>query len=1821
MEILPGRSATTTIRPESEKPPRPLAGFRAGPPATAQQQAISRLSGTGEAETPPVALHQLSGSEATGLPARQKRRPLSALKQFFGLKKKNTKSTASSSQASLPVAGSPVRREENTRQAERNVPSQALRTGRGPTLQSLMAAESFEEQFDKLPSLQELIVSERQQDQQRDNFARVRKATLNTLFSQSPAAEAPVRSSSGTPTASSPAAETALATKQPESPRAAPSPAESLSGSLSVHSEPHSEESDGVSGGRTLPSPARPMPVTVAEANPVQGAEGHRAGGLARTASRFPVAEVERAAPLIFSLVKGKIQVGEGTPAALKALCEHTLGRPGQHYIAHLALEDNAHHLLLDRTGILFSVRSQADGGLLAMHTSVPLLPARSGKRQLPVALLKEENSPEVCVRRGMGAEASSLAVRLPDTVHRAQITGVRHRASDDDTAEDQTYRLHDGKLYQRDPTLQVWQQASAITHSQLSQQSDGRIYALRDHHTLCDLTDGRSSERFVSKIKSYSAAENGQVALLTDTPRRQEVCILPTLDAEPEARITAHLRLATPDWSTGEGRHTVEAEAIGLSGQTLYVADTEGRLLTGELPSPGQDVISLTARVQHELPAGAWITGFAHDDEGRLNALVADNFRHTHLFPLGEHHQFQSGWNLSDSLVLDHRQGLDQINPEEHAILSPGLQGRLTLQQGKIYFFDRLTQAWSNAGVDADRLVMGLDARAYILHEGQVKPLSLNQSTSSLKQGRENVFSLPHVRNKPEAGNALPGSEKANKITDFAPLTPYHYLTLNEKGEVHVNEISPGTRQLTQPPFSPGREGIEGDITHIQLDGQKNLYAQTQSGALYLLPCAQWQSGQQGRWQPVSPPSTSVKLSQLMQNSKGEPVALLENGTRYARKDALWHRMPEQEAASTDSAEHEMDRPADALYQRLASAKRGFRIPGTGVTAAASAQLLGHNGAENQQVRSSLSARLRSHVFNPTMTLPRPLKNAGYAQQHRWQGREGLRGIYEMQSALFRQLEAQNGRKGEPRPDLATRLTQLDLGEQGEPLKQELIRFARIIEGNACRALIFLGQEKGVTDRTGQLKAGYRPDKTKGLIQSMNVNRSGSDVCSALLKAVHHIKPSEESALTTLLEKYVAAGVDIHHQKAEIPLGRQRDPNDKVNLIKSRLLLDVLTLGELHTLLDSAGMVSGERPGAGPLDKLKTALTELRDHRYRDNPVRLYSDMGMISTRALEANYDAVKAFLNAFKKDHHGLNVTTRAVLQAEDSQALEHRLRETVMSLRDGESLSLNRAYGGGVSTAFVPRLPVSIPVPVVPGVGVTYGRSYGLSFSRSGDEFSVSFGRDGDLTGSASVATGYDVLPHLLNREEGIKDLFSLLGEKLAFMPDLRMGGGASASIKAAQSDALSFTLGGAEMADFIGHLVRGELQPASLMQSGAEHKTKEGNKVVFNLDGNGAFEVRAAIGTQNSSPDNMTGRVAAGINASANVLSSTREREVTRGVQSRAVRHSDNRVRFLTQLNVGVGLTASAGVAHSVKQTGTFPAFTSSGLSGALSAEDRTNQRIKFELKKAEPAEQQEVDEVIGRLGKHFTDVSSQQVIEGVKSLDSVEEQLTILHRHFSVQPRGNDDRYEDMQSLSALKLRHESASQDKVTLNAVRHETSYSNLSRLDRESVFNLIRRHLDSSLPPDRARQLRLLMANNPLLDALIGLLQKTPHASAVVTMELKDSVKDQMEASLFAGKLTSESEIKNLFSQRANLRIRSVAFSQSVNKSEGFTTPTLLVGGSSSAGVSMERNLGTINFKYGQDQMTPRRFTLEGDIARANPAVAGALYTLKKEGIELR
>lgn len=118
----------------------------------------------------------------------------------------------------------------------------------------------------------------------------------------------------------------------------------------------------------------------------------------------------------------------------------------------------------------------------------------------------------------------------------------------------------------------------------------------------------------------------------------------------------------------------------------------------------------------------------------------------------------------------------------------------------------------------------------------------------------------------------------------------------------------------------------------------------------------------------------------------------------------------------------------------------------------------------------------------------------------------------------------------------------------------------------------------------------------------------------------------------------------------------------------------------------------------------------------------------------------------------------------------------------------------------------------------------------------------------------------------------------------------------------------------------------------------------------------------------------------------------------------------------------------------------------------------------------------------------------------------------------------------------------------------------------------------------------------------------------------MELKDGLREQTEKAILDGKVGRE-EVGVLFQDRNNLRVKSVSVSQSVSKSEGFNTPALLLGTSNSAAMSMERNIGTINFKYGQDQNTPRRFTLEGGIAQANPQVASALTDLKKEGLEMK
>jgi len=1541
--------------------------------------------------------------------------------------------------------------------------------------------------------------------------------------------------------------------------------------------------------------------------------------------------------PLGMTLTNGKLQLAASNPKAINTLLSQTLGKEDQHYLAHSASSDGRQHLLLDKQGRLFDIKSHESGySVLHNSQSSAIRTKLAQVGDTPVSL--ENNYGKIQISIGTD-DKNKLSVNQPGDVHRSLLSGVWQHPAGGAKPEGESIRLHDDKIHILNPEIGTWQTAGKEPHGQLSRQADGKLYAVQDSRTLHNLSDDHTSEKFVDKIKSFAVSEHGQVAVLTDTDSPHHICLMPSSCASPEQHVQFSLHLADTMQMLKRGEPHLEAQSIAISNGKLYAADSEGKLYSGvlsqvrdgELPMKSMSQKVLKQHFGHDHR----IEGFFTDNHGQLNALVKDNFRQQHACPLGDDHQFHAGWNLSDTLVINSHLGLQNVNPEPHQILNMGREGSLTLQEGKVHYFDQLTKGWTAAESDCQQLKKGLDGAAYILKEGEVKRLDINQSTSSISQGKDNFFTLPHVRNKPELGSALQGLDKADKAQAMAVIGVNKYLALSEKGDIRSFQIKPGTQQLARPAQTLSREGITGTLKDIHVDHQQNLYAVNHDGEIFHQPREQWQSGEAGgSWQKLAMPHSESELERLEMDHENQPVATMTDGTLHQLREGEWHAHTAPEPAQLEVGQ----RGSEQVFARLNQGLKGRLIPGTGVNMQLTAQVGGQTGMENRKITSKFTDRVRAYIFNPTMATPRPIKNAAYNMQHNWQGRRGLGSVYEMQGALIKQLEAHNVRNSGTQMDLHSKMEALDLGEHGAALLNDMKRFREELEHSAVRSATELGQHQGVLKSNGQINEEFKPSASKAVIQSFNVNRSGHDLSKALEKAVSSAAPSPQSKLQTLLRHFVKAGVNMSHQKGDVPMGRQRDPNDETSLTKSRLILDTVTIGDLHQLADKAALVSGHQPDPDQIKQLRQQFDTLREKQYGANPVKQFTDMGFSHNAPLEANYDAVKAFINAFKKEHHGVNLTTRTVLDTQGNTQLEKKLKDTLLSLDGGESMSFSRAYGGGLSTAFVPTLN-KIPVPIVPGAGITLDRAYNLSFGRTSGGLDVTFGRDGGATGTISVATGHDLMPYMTGKKNTAENASDWLSKKHKISPDFRIGGSISSNIQGTLQNSLNFKLTEDELPDFLHGLTHGTLTPTELMKKGIEHQMKQGTKLVFNVDTSAAFDLRAGINITNdgAKPDGVTARVSTGISGSANLVTAKRERSTQKGEFGSTVAASDNRATFLNSANVGANLTFSVGVAHGfthdgkvtgnatkepAKSVGTFPAFTSTNVAVSLAMDNRTTQRISVEMKQADPITSNDISELTSTLGKHFKDSESTKVLADLKKQENPEpsKQLSELHRHFTRNKVIGDDRYEAVRNLEQLVLRQQAAETNVMGLGSARHSTSYSNLSRLDENGIVDMLKQHFNAALPPTNATRLSAMMDNDPVLKALIKQLQNTPFSSASVSMELKDGLRDQTEKAILDGKVGRE-ELGLLFQDRNNLRIRSISVSQNVTKSEGFNTPTLLLGASNSAGVSMERNIGTINFKYGQDQDTPRRFTLEGEIAKANPEVASTLSELRKEGFEMK
>lgn len=197
-----------------------------------------------------------------------------------------------------------------------------------------------------------------------------------------------------------------------------------------------------------------------------------------------------------------------------------------------------------------------------------------------------------------------------------------------------------------------------------------------------------------------------------------------------------------------------------------------------------------------------------------------------------------------------------------------------------------------------------------------------------------------------------------------------------------------------------------------------------------------------------------------------------------------------------------------------------------------------GMSGAEGGQINSKWTSRLKAHVFKPSLEVPRPLQTLGHSVQHKWQGREGLKELYQQQHSLYTELEAQHKqlptvvKPALQGADLKSRLEKLDLGEQGHALKAAMENLREQVETSAEHQLTALGKHQGIIDKEGALKFDYKPSSTKAAVQTLNPNRSGHNLSNELLNLWKHTPSSPESVPGKMLTSFSALKLDMSHEK-----------------------------------------------------------------------------------------------------------------------------------------------------------------------------------------------------------------------------------------------------------------------------------------------------------------------------------------------------------------------------------------------------------------------------------------------------------------------------------------------------------------------------------------------------------------------------------------------------------------------------------------------------------------------------------------------------------------
>lgn len=739
-----------------------------------------------------------------------------------------------------------------------------------------------------------------------------------------------------------------------------------------------------------------------------------------------------------------------------------------------------------------------------------------------------------------------------------------------------------------------------------------------------------------------------------------------------------------------------VQLARIGLSGNTLYGATTDGELvqadlrmaLDQQLPMVGQPVDSL----ERALKGAVRVEGFFHDDAGQLNAQVRDAREQLHSVPLSDADALRPQWNLSDVLVKGIEKGLPL--PSQQALAAAvdlGQRGKVALDAGSLLTWDAAAQRWQDtAQPGVEHLERGLDSRAYVLQDGQLKAVAIGKVRDPLIEGASHdLAALPIPRPQVSVDEVLAGNDQ-RRITGFAVVDGRNFVTVDQDHQLQVHHDGDARPLHASPSI---------DIKTLALDHVGNLYAHTRRGELFRLDRQAWQGNTASaqRWSRVELPGR-------------QPLESLRTGADHhliGGWDQQFFQLDNASSSAMEWGPLPLASQAPSLADTLASTPMRAQFSGGALTV--SSNVLGQT-REGIPLKRSFFQGIGAH-FHPLEALGQKAK--GVAQH--FNGRKGLEDVYADDQRLHQQLNA----LAQSRPvsaDLNHRLAALSEPGPRQALAEQIRQALTQVEQSSQSSARRLGDAHGVAfDPQPTLnRATIPPDST----------------LHSLYEAFKRVSPSPEKSTAVLLTNFEGQGLSLPKSMPE----RKRNLDHPSALIEGDLIHHASTLKQLADLVQALDATSGHSPSA--LTRIETSLRDVM-RAFQDSPVHTLASQGIASYEQAESLYGNFKLLAKDLGTPGSALHWHLSGLLGLPKDAPIKEAMTQQIQNLGSGQTLSPSRTQGktlGLIVTGIKPVAPVEF------FLEASASHTHGVSISRTDKGARVEISTDNTRRLVGSVASG-------------------------------------------------------------------------------------------------------------------------------------------------------------------------------------------------------------------------------------------------------------------------------------------------------------------------------------------------------------------------------------------------------------------------------------------------------------------------------------------------